>query len=244
MTIRDVINIIDPYDKDKIHLKMINRDANPDIESSCAHICFRDLIAVPRYTLTTDDGQQGSILITHELQTHLFQMTDAEILAIARTNTLQQKFEIQDMRTVLAELLGQDAEHILADSEQSPQILIISNESKINGAVALLSRDTLDQVCEKLNESEFFVIPSSIHEVLAIANSEVVNPADLRDRCRAVNATMEERDRLGDNIYRYSGNTHRLAICNTQEERLMQEQSEQKAMLHKTNMHVGRRQTV
>ena len=53
--------------------------------------------------------------------------------------------------------------------------------------------------------SDFYVLPSSVHELLLVRNDAGVDPAYLRQMVREVNAAeVQESEQLSDNIYTWS----------------------------------------
>ena len=100
--------------------------------------------------------------------------------------------------------------------EGPEHLYVVSNESCFGGASALLSKETLMMAHEKIGE-DFYIIPSSLHEILCVPKSTVSTPADLQAMCRDVNQSQVALgEQLGENIFYCDGK--RLQICNTLEE--------------------------
>ena len=61
---------------------------------------------------------------------------------------------------------------------------------------------------------DYFVLPSSVHEVLIMPKSEDMDPKELRNMVQDVNATqVAEGEILSDQVYEYDAKTHKLSIC-------------------------------
>lgn len=224
----DVKGISAENAESKLYLVLINKDMNPDMVNKCAHIELNDLIAVPRWKVSDDTLGRSSFLVTHEIQTSTLKMTDDELLAIARRNTLNQEFSLKGMSEVIREMMTDVPEEFIA--EMLPPVpesmYVLTNADKIDGSVALLDRNTLDRAVEKIGEP-YFVILSSRHEVLLVPESTVDDPAVLQAMNKEVNATqVAKEDILGSNIMRYDPESRKLNICNTKEE--LREQKEPK----------------
>lgn len=87
-------------------------------------------------------------------------------------------------------------------SEMIPQMLILSNETKFNGATAITNKAVLDLACERLGAETIYILPSSIHEVLAVAMGD---PDELRNMVCEVNDTqVVPQERLSYNVYKYT----------------------------------------
>ncbi len=205
-----------------IFLQLINRERNESIRESCAHIAIADLIAVPKYRMQINNEVFGSILITRDIQTNLFQMTDDELLSLARANTQNQNYIITDIGSVVSGMMGySSAEDI--DIPKTPGVFVITNESMTFGASAMISQKCMQQdLPAKLGgngNSSAYLIPSSVHELIAISEDAVADPAELKDICHSVNEScLEPKDYLSSNIYYYDGIRHKIEICNSLED--------------------------
>ncbi|MCR5767942.1 MAG: DUF5688 family protein [Lachnospiraceae bacterium] len=216
----DVSSINPESAQDHLFFKLVNGEMNPEMKANCAHVEVQDLIAVPRWSVFKDGDGIGSILVDRNFQTNLLHMTDEEVLKICRDNLREQEFKVQGLSEVLREMMPGMPEEVAAEMlppmEEPEKMYVLTNEEKVDGAIALMSKDALEQVHEKIGE-DFYVIPSSIHEVLCVPESAVEDPHDLKIMCEDVNATQVAlQDRLGDNIYHCDG--HNLNICNTREQ--------------------------
>lgn len=225
-----------------VHLYMVilNKELNKDLIAKCPYIEVEDLVAVPRWRVAQDNGEVASILVTHDIQKQLLHMTDEEVCEIARARTISEGFSVKGMTETMLELIGDDLpEEFLEEMLPAEEMMyVVVNESKINGATALLDKSTMKAVQEKIGEDNFFVIPSSIHEILIVPESKVSDPADLKSMCESVNATeVSIQDRLGDNIYRYDGKS--LRICNSIEELQKQKMKEPINRTHSAQIRRG-----
>lgn len=207
-------------------LRLINKEWNRDMINRCAHLELEteDLIAVPRWDVPMGE-YTGSFLVTYGIQRNLLHMTDEELLSIARKNTLEQsEFMFRSLKEILGEMQPEYFEtelyNVLFRGQQKESLYALTNKGISYGAVALLSKDILSGVRSRIGE-DFYIIPSSVHEVLIIPESDWDDPAELRQMCQEVNAAfVDETDRLGDNIYRFDG--RQLKICNSMEEAIFQ----------------------
>ena len=205
-------------------LRLYNRALNPEIEQTCAHIDCLDLIAVPRWTVGNTQEISSSFLVNRDIQRTLLHMTDDELLQIARQNALNQHFSVIGMNQLLRRMLKEVPEEVV--SEMMPTdgevMFVMSNEEKQFGATALLFPELLKKASSIVGESNFYVIPSSVHELVVIPCSRVDDPADLVFMMKSINAEqVAVQDRLGDgNVYRFDG--QKLHICNSMEDVIKQ----------------------
>ncbi len=205
--------------QDHLYIVLLNKEMNSELAEKCPSMDFQDLVAIPRWKVSDKDGQVASMAVTHDLQANLLHMTDEEILDMAKKNTIDAGFVLKGMSQVMREMISPDVpEEIVAEMVPADEMMyVLTNESKMNGATALLDKETLASVKDTIGEETYYVIPSSIHEVLIVPESKISDPADLKQMCKEVNATQVALDeQLGENIYRYDGK--KLSICNSLEE--------------------------
>ena len=142
----------------------------------------------------------------------------------AHANTDRQEYKCQSMREVMRDLMLHEGmpedyadELIQMQGEQCP-MWVVSNESRVDGAVAIASQETLKAAHEKLGE-DFYVLPSSRHEILLVPQSVVSDVEDLKKMVKEVNATeVSKIDKLSDNVYHFNGK--HLSIADGQTEKI------------------------
>ena len=83
------------------------------------------------------------------------------------------------------------------------QMFVATVPDKIHGAGVLAYQDFMDQAAERVGGS-FYILPSSLHEVLLVPDNGQMNLQDLEAMVREVNATqVAPEDKLTDNVYHY-----------------------------------------
>ena len=89
------------------------------------------------------------------------------------------------------------------DLEQDLDQIVISNENKICGAAAFFYPGVMDQAAERMNGS-YYVLPSSIHELILIPDDVSVNARELEQMVKEINRiAVDPKDRLSDHVYHY-----------------------------------------
>lgn len=87
---------------------------------------------------------------------------------------------------------------------------IVSTESGFNGAGAIFYDGICDRIKEIIGE-DFYIIPSSIHEVITVPKSMSPDIKRLKAMIEYVNATeVREEDRLTNSIYTYDFDLKRV----------------------------------
>ena len=69
-------------------------------------------------------------------------------------------------------------------------------------------------MASRIGTDEFFILPSSLHEVLLLEDEGQLDLGELLTMVREINAeVVAPQDRLTDNAYRFSGSTGRITHC-------------------------------
>lgn len=173
--------------KDKLYLRLVGK-----IED-VGYRRVADMYLVPYVDL--GDGR------TFRVQPELAKIWETDIDAIyeqAKTN--QETIRPAKIRN-LAEMLGVP--------EADTPVYVISVEGNVCGAGAIL----YDGLAEKIRDmiGDFYVIPSSIHEVLAIPKSLTDDTKSLGRMVSSINnSSVDEDERLTDSVYTFDFDTGEL----------------------------------
>lgn len=177
--------------KDHIVYKIIRRESNEELLSQIPHECYLDLAIVYYVLMETTDFGTATLLIRNE---HLegWRITKEEVSAAARINT----------PALLPVEVGMLTEYMY----------ILTNSIRSFGAAVMLYDDIWKQM-EHLIGGDFYVLPSSVHELILIPESYGMDRRHLQEMVREINRTeVENEEVLSDNVYYYCGEEERL-LC-------------------------------
>lgn len=111
------------------------------------------------------------------------------------------------MKEIMVALMG---EELLEDIPDEPVQVIVTNEARMFGAINIYNEDCIRQVQEKLHANNFYVLPSSKHEVICVP-TDGIEIDDLLTMVTEINQTqVREEDRLGNFVLYYDGITKQL----------------------------------
>lgn len=111
------------------------------------------------------------------------------------------------MREMMKNLIG---ETFNDPDPNMPDQVIVTNEACYFGAVNIYNEDCIRQIQEKLHTDNFYVLPSSKHEVICVP-TEGIKIDDLLKMVTDINHTqVMEEDCLGDFVLYYDGDTRQL----------------------------------
>lgn len=196
--------------KNRIAYKLINFSQNEELLNQIPHICFLDLAICFYYAYTSDNLGNGTILI-YNTHMNMWKTNTKELLKLAQNNTLQLfGVEIKSMTDIIKELIHDKNYQVeFKDGEQDEFILaqpmqIISNQQRFYGASSILYPGLLQKIAESLN-ANLYILPSSVHELILLADTGKEEAWQLRTMVQEVNATqVEPEELLSDNVYYYN----------------------------------------
>lgn len=195
--------------KNGIVVRLVNYERNETLLHDCPYIPFHDLAITFRWLAHQDsDGIASAIISNREFEA--WNITTQELMNIALSNT-QSLFpaHIQNIRQLLSEYLDEDA---LCGSENDMNLYVLTNAQEINGATCMLYDEILDRFARQI-DSDLYILPSSIHEVILVPAKDVTDNYDMNQMvCDANNSVVALMDILSDSVYYYSKENHNLQI--------------------------------
>lgn len=193
--------------KDNIFFTLINAKRNEELLNDIAWIPYEDLAIVFRFLVHEDgSGESGSVLISNAL-CNIWGITLSQLKDLAFKNT-PRLFppRIAKMVDILIEKFIQDKRpedeiDALRQNLDAP-VYVVTNTQSLNGASVLLYEGIREELY-KLLGSEYFLLPSSIHELLAVPQNEASREM-LESMVSKVNSTdIDPVDILSDRVYSY-----------------------------------------
>lgn len=156
-------------------------------------------------------GRYG-LIITNEFLDQ-FSVTE-EMLYDHALRNVEQTAEIGRLQDMLFHLCGKE---VPADSEMDPMkrsMLVLTNQNNYYGASVILSDKIRKKVYNMYENTPYYIIPSSVHEVITVPDSQL-STEELEEMVYSVNKTvLNPEDILSYQIYYYDGNLFRIATAN------------------------------
>ena len=203
--------------KDRVVYKLINRKRNETLLKDIPYVEYMDLAIVFYYLMPNkgDEDIDGSILIKNE-HMQRWNITTKDLMEKASFNTTRLLgLKVKGIMSTLAEYSNDDDfQSIAKETEGYVPLYVASNRKGYLGASVILYEDMLKSLAEVMN-SDFFVIPCSIHEVIImkIKKGCQTDIDSLKEMISYVNNTeLSEGDILSDSLYYYSLKENVLSI--------------------------------
>lgn len=205
----DVKDIMD-YErvKEKICYKVINTALNKELLADVPHVPFYDLSVVFYVRIDSIPGQGGSIMI-HNSFLPEWGVDKDMLFEIAKANT-QRLLEgkVMPMNDIIADILNDEncrVEELLPDEDCC--MYVATNREKMNGAAVFLDDSLLSGFADKIGR-DFYILPSSIHELIFLPYASNMEPERIKEMISEVNSTsVREEEILSYNLYRYRRET-------------------------------------
>ena len=189
------------YIRDRLFIKLINREKNEDFLKEAPHEDFLDLAIVAYVRIYDKKMGNGLIMVRNE---HLdIWGEDAEtVINAAKKNTHdREEYNITHIVDVLNNL-GKGM--LIPQSERSHIPMYVATNRKMTyGAAVLTMKDKLKEFAAVLG-GDYMIIPSSVNELILVRN-EHSGISDIDSMIREVNETqLGPDDILSDHAYMYS----------------------------------------
>ncbi len=126
---------------------------------------------------------------------------------------------IQTMAETLLEMMGPEAKDMIPVLPDDP-LFVATVPDKIQGAGVLAYQDFMEQAAERVG-GDFFILPSSIHEILLVRDDGTFDINHLEDMVKQVNETeVAPEDLLTDSVYHYDSKEKIFELAEKYEERV------------------------
>lgn len=202
---------------------LVSTDRNQAMLKIMENRSFLDLSVCYMLMLPTDGKDETSKImrVTHDIAA-VWEQTEEEIYKKAMENAKKGIYVIHGMEETLSEILEKEyggdipEEMNLSLSEVRSFGLglnVMSSRMYRYGAAAMLDMDLLEKYGRKCG-SDFYIIPSSIHEVLLLPDDGKAGAEELNEMVRTVNEeNLDEEDILSDHVYYYSRAEKKIRCC-------------------------------
>lgn len=198
--------------KNNLYIQLVGKEANKDMLLTIPHRDMGDMAIVYRFHVQENEAGMQSVLITDNLM-EKYDVSEEQLYQDALASDRTSRYEIKTMAEVLSEMMG-----IPMPEDEFP-MYVASNENRVFGAGVIANPDFLEKAHQKL-EDNFYILPSSIHEVILIPEQIALPLNQLEDMVQEINTKeVAPADRLSDRVYHYDGAERRMELAENYENR-------------------------
>ncbi len=204
LTSKNPINRIEDFEDSQFVLsnvvyQLINEQKNANFLDSVPHKEFLDLALIYRVVLSAGDEGISSYVVSNDFLSKI-EISIEELDKAAKENTIK-RFAVSCL--TLEEVVGVP----FKGEKAIPQIYVLTNSIVTNGAVLMTYHSVLSDLAEKL-DGNLIILPSSIHEVLVMAEDVDLSITDLRSMVESVNQKeVLAEEFLSNSVYRFVRDT-------------------------------------
>ena len=197
------------YEEAKKHLGLrVTSKDNPALKK-IPHKIYEDLAVCGVYVDETTGDYQATATVT-DAMCKMWEVSEETLLHDAFENAVK-RYPVSINR--LSDLLG------ISMMDEDCPIYCVSTKQMICGAAALFYPGALPQIAKILHGS-FFVIPSSIHEMLVVPDTFATTANALKDMVQSANDTvLSKEDILSYSVYHYDADQDIFELAEKYEKR-------------------------
>ena len=187
------------YVKDRLYVQLINRHSNEELLQEVPHALFLDDFAIVARCTVEMLAEGSASFLVHNGHLDMWETDKETLLSHALQNTREMfGVELVNMRDLIREMLPDEVSDGLPDCP----LWIMTNNRKLAGAATVLFDDVLKRFAEE--HGSFYVIFSSIHEVLLMPTPDASDINTITRMNQEVNETQVDEDEiLGTKAYFY-----------------------------------------
>lgn len=200
--------------KQSLIVQLVSTEKNREMLDRIPHREMEDMSIIYRFDLGETADGNASILLTNQMLQN-YGITEEQLHQDAMTYApLLHPVSIRSLNSVL---FG------VPEEPDGPAMPYVASNEHALGAGVITYPDFMDQAADKLGGS-FYILPSSIHEVLLMQEQPDMDVNALMSMVRQVNATqVAPEDQLTDNVYHYDADARIFETGLAYEERKAQE---------------------
>jgi len=195
------LSFLDHYEpvRERIFLKAVNTEKNQELLKEVPHKDFMDLSLIPYFTFEEAPLGNASALIRNDFL-KIWKVSAETVIQDALQNMKERyDYEFVPMSVLISRMI-KEKEQIEGDKE----FMYVLSPKKWNFGAALMAvSDIMENIAETI-QSDYFVLPSSIHEIIVVPTENNDDLEKMTEMVTEVNRTsVDEQDFLSNRAYYY-----------------------------------------
>ncbi len=194
--------------RNRVFISLVHYEMNKKMLKSCIYRKFFDLAAVVRWYIPL--AEDGGVMLCPKGITESLGVTEEEFFQEAKRNT--RRLFTPESENLAKYLARYNPVQVEEEEEDEIPIYILTHSGRTFGAVMMIYPDVLKELAEEMHGS-YFLIPSSVHEVLALPADEKANKDALREIVSSVNETsLDKTEILSYTVYYYDEKSSEISV--------------------------------
>ena len=212
--------------KPKLMTELIPQKGNESRLADVPHEKIEDLALIYRVDMGDAPGGRMTSVITNQMMAGFCVSQEQLHQDAVENSAITHPASLRSMQEVMASMMGMELEPPMPGE---PVMLVATTEGAFMGASVIQYPGFMDMAAEKIG-GDFFILPSSIHEVLLIPDDGKADFHELAAMVQSINETqVAPADRLSDNVYHYDKTDRVFELADKTAGRKLAQKLEKKA---------------
>ena len=196
----------------RIRAELVHYDWNRESLKSIPHRKFLNLAVAYRVELPEMGGFHARIRINSSLM-ELWGVTEERLYREAMESLKNEPYIIQPIVELLGGMAGIPTGEMPKLPEEMPKQHILTTESCRYGAAGMLRKDLMEGFTGQAGGS-FYILPSSIHELILLPDTADICAEELKKMVKEVNESAVAREEwLSEDVYYYDCKEKKIRIA-------------------------------
>ena len=199
--------------KENLTVRLLEKKRNREFLATMPYVSVgHGLAVIADINMGEDHGGEWRIAVNNNVLESLG-VDKERLFSDAMSNA--KNYDPPELVDMTSALFAPEKDNLLGrDEPLAPEevggMYVLTNKSGSLGAAALFYPDVKEKTAELLGR-DYYILPSSIHEVIIVPDSPDIKAKELCDMVKQANrSVVEEKDILSDNVYHYSKEDRRL----------------------------------
>lgn len=196
--------------KYNIYPILVSEKENESMKELYMYRKYLDLMIL--YVVRVSADGIGTVKITKAM-TERWGITETDLHARAMENLQEDGYTLRDLEQLLDELeLGiEDRAERDSQKDSKSRMYVLTNSQKYFGAAGMMLSPQL--VKKRLGRKNFYILPSSTHEVLILPDNQEYKAKELIDMVQTVNADcVVPEEKLADHVYYFDWEKRQMVV--------------------------------
>lgn len=195
--------------KSKIEIRLLNKNWNQEYLDGIPYKEFLDLALYCK--LIYEKNENGKIgVAVDESMLLAWGIEEHELWGEAVKNLMNEDFTVCNIDNATG-ISSAALKSILGVPPLDDKSYVLTNKYHNNGAVGILRTDLLEKFSRRIG-CDFYILPSSVNEVVLVPDRVKRNPVDLRRFVAKNNKDYRDGSELSDNVYYYRSAMRKIEI--------------------------------
>lgn len=190
--------------KDHLFIRVSNAETNKDLVDKAPHKVVDDLAITCHIAVDQGPNGMASTVVNNDIMEH-YGITEETLFKDAMASAPEvMPVKIDSMYNVISGMMPEVmADDMLPDAPAPGmnEMMIVTNQSMVNGASALFYPGVMDDISEKMG-GNFVILPSSTNEVIIVPDRGDYQM--LEHMVKDINSgCVDPKEQLSDHVYHY-----------------------------------------